>query len=125
MPLIKETLKTSSVADGTALTSRAPEEPASVPVPAEATAAPAPVEATAAPQRFTKPQVTYLRGRIPDYRRAQADKSWDDTWACIHGGFIHEWPQGPLTGVEVAVGVTREDKLIQELKVRMCFSCGL
>lgn len=108
IPLTEENLKMTSAPDGTSLTSSAPVEPASTP---------APVGATAAPQRFTEPQNAYLTGRIPDYRRAQVDKSWDDTWANIHGGFIREWPQGPLTAAEVTAGVTREDKLIQELKV--------
>lgn len=75
------------------------------------------VEAVAAPQRFTEVQATYLKSKIPEFRKAQTDKSWDDTWANIHGGFIHAWPHGPLTTSEITMGITREDKLIQELKV--------
>lgn len=79
------------------------------------------VEAISAPVRFPEAQAVYLRSRIPDYKRSQADKSWDDAWASIHGGFINEWPQGPLTAAEIASGITREAKLIQELRVNLQF----
>lgn len=77
------------------------------------------VQARAAPppHRFTEPQRVYLKGRIPDFRRAQLDKSWDETWASIHGGFVEEWPHGPLTAAQVAAGIGKEDVVLLERKV--------
>lgn len=111
MSLATEPVDKSSTPDSTSTT---PSTHASTPELVEA-------GATIPQQRFTEPQVVYLKTKIPDYRKAQADKTWDDTWAGIHGGFIQEWPQGPLTEREIAAGITREGKLVQELKVNQYF----
>lgn len=106
MSITAETVNKSSAPDGTLST------PSTL-------ASPEPVEvvATTPRQRFTEPQAVYLKTKIPKYRKAQADKSWNNMWANIHGSFIQDWPQGPLTGVDIAAGITREDKPVQELKV--------
>lgn len=116
MSLATEEIDTPSAPDSTALPSSTPGGLTSEPTDTL-------MEAAATPHvRFPEPQAAYLKSKIPEYKRAQADKSWDDTWASIHGGFIHEWPQGPLTAAEIAAGVTIEDKLVQELKVNQQFS---
>lgn len=113
MSLTAETADATSVPASTALASMSPEAPSSTPDE---------VGAPTVPHRFSEPQAAYLKTRIPDFRRAQADKSWDETWANIHGGYVHLWPQGPLTAAEITAGITMEDKLVQEQKVNQYFA---
>lgn len=109
MSLTAETTDAASVPASAAL--MPPEEPS-----------PTSERVVAPTKRFSEPQAAYLKSRIPDFRRAQADKSWDETWGNIHGGFVALWPQGPLTAEEITAGITREDKLVRELQVNHYFA---
>lgn len=112
-----QTVDTNSTSDSASSTPNATRASTATPQPVEVTE----VIATGPPRRWTEDQVLYFKSMVSEFRKAQGDKSWNETWAKIHGGLIEQWSHGPLTAAEVAAGVTRESKLLDEFRVNQYF----
>lgn len=66
----------------------------------------------------------HLQDEIPGFRVAQANASLPDWWPGMHTRFSVIFPTAPLTPEEIAAGMTMEDRIERELRVRSSMKCN-
>lgn len=63
-------------------------------------------------------QVEFFRKRIPRFREAQVEKTFDEFWTTTWEAFNEKWPLEPLTKKEMKKEVTLAMKKTKALNVR-------